>query len=287
MLYVAQGEVGHATSSQCEVVVSDQATTCHIIALRSCSYLPLVSLAHVDGACYEDCIRRMVRYHLDFAAVEHRDEKKTEHSSPGKLVVEVHVVGGFEDADGTSRNISTFLISLLDRIAYEESDSIRLVLKTCAISSMNDNGHGCPIGRGLGINCISGDVFLAKVAHQMRGPAVELRSARIWSNSGVKQLSLVHEPFYNSISIDPFHFEPPSCAGTLLSLSDKMLLKLTSTSPEVEEDDFCDGIRSTLRFMSGVRTSDIFGRNLTHPVTFGRIGTNDWKLREVSSAKGQ
>jgi Protein N-terminal asparagine amidohydrolase len=65
-LNVLQGEVAHASTLQADCLVSAEATTCHVVALRSTSgstSVPLCSLAHVDQV-YDSCLEAMVKEHL-------------------------------------------------------------------------------------------------------------------------------------------------------------------------------------------------------------------------------
>ena len=65
-LYVAQGEIAHCTPSQNHFLVSDRATTCHILALRSTSSNQeeaLCTLTHLDGPLYGPCLRSAVNEH--------------------------------------------------------------------------------------------------------------------------------------------------------------------------------------------------------------------------------
>ena len=68
-LTVLQGEVAHASAEQTDVLVSAEATTCHIVALRSTtasnSTTPLASMAHIDQAdVYDTCLDKMIQEHL-------------------------------------------------------------------------------------------------------------------------------------------------------------------------------------------------------------------------------
>lgn len=278
VLYVRQGEMAHAVPSHCDVIVSDKATTCHILALRSktCTSTPLVSLTHIDGTCYEDSIREMIvehKSHHDQLFFNSFKEEKKEEIDRQRIEMDVHIVGGFEDATSSSREISTFLINLLAQVADEERTAIRMTLKTCAISSMNDNGYSCPIGRGMGIDLRTGEAFLAKVDDSAAGPAPTLRSVRLWRS--YKQLSLIHTARSNKLVIAPFHFQPFPEIDMLLKLPDSVLLQCTSTSPDVEEDDFCYNIRKSLRYMLNHKSHEIFAQ----PLIFRRedSSSNIWK----------
>ena len=87
-LNVLQGEVAHVSSEQADIVFSAEATTCHVIALRSTSTLfasdknqqapPFVSLAHIDQA-YNACLENMIQEHLN-----HHDDHVKHASQQGE-----------------------------------------------------------------------------------------------------------------------------------------------------------------------------------------------------------
>jgi hypothetical protein len=221
LLYVAQGERANATSEQYDVLMSDKATTCHILAFRSRTSeqedLPLTSLTHLDDPQYEECVRDMIQEHIDH---HHRDnnsrtrskrkrtkfaeeEKKSDDcrdtkdcsngSLGGKVTIDIHVMGGFNDIDSSSSNITDWLMRLLARMAQEFKDQragVQMVVKTLVLSSSNnevDNrSNDSPIGRGFGIDLRTGNVFLTEnekdtTSFSSSGPVPVLRSVRLWS----------------------------------------------------------------------------------------------------------
>jgi protein N-terminal asparagine amidohydrolase len=268
VLYVAQGEVAHCLASQCDVLVSDKATTCHILALRSTSDAKkdaFCTLTHLDGTSYDECLREAVQ--------EHR-----RYHGCGPLRMDVHVAGGFEDARGCSREISNWLLHLLADVA-EEHPSAEVTLRTAAVTALNCAGRGGPpLVRGLALDCRSGRAFAAAVAApELRGPAPTLRSARLWAaaHHRSKALAVIHaagEP--NAVTVRPFHYETFPNLDRLLRLPDPVLLRCTSTSPVCEEDDFCATLRQTLRYIKTVPANELFQRGA---VVYKRSGeTNRW-----------
>jgi hypothetical protein len=77
-LNVLQGEMAHVSAHQADVVVSAEATTCHVVALRSTksASVPLVSLAHVDQV-YDACLEDMLKEHIE----HHADEDKNKNQA--------------------------------------------------------------------------------------------------------------------------------------------------------------------------------------------------------------
>ena len=291
IIYVAQQEMAHAVPLQCDVLMSDKATTCHILAVRSQSargVVPLVSLAHIDGTRYDACIRAMIQRHLhhhqmDDSLIRNDSEEKKDlgngESNDDLLEVDFHIMGGFDDRDGTSRGITNWLFRLLAEIAHEQRDRILFTLRTCAVSSMNDTGHGAPVGRGMGIHLRTGQVFLATCDATMTGPDAVLRSVRLWCPDDEEDahLEVIHEETLNMIKVTPFYFAPSPELKALLKLPNHELIKYTSTSPECEDDEFCLRLRHTFAYLRDVRAEDIFGPELNRTRYFKRIAGNTWR----------
>lgn len=290
VLNICQGEIGHASVTQCDVIASGDATVCHILAVRSTGRgpsEPLASLAHVDRAGYEDSLRDMVKAHKDhhsrYADASDRgweDNKGERIGRSETITMDVHIMGGYNDKRGASREISEFLMDLLARLAFEERHSILMTLRSCAVASLNDDGRSRPIGRGLGLDLTTGKAFLASVVDDAKGPAIELRSARIWTEGPREQLAVVHTAGSGVLSVSPFRFRRFRGMGTLLSLSDEALLEETSTSPEVEADDYCDRMRQTLLYIGNHNWREVFGERCNLPVRYRRCHdgiSNEWR----------
>ncbi|KAL3944311.1 MAG: hypothetical protein SGBAC_001604 [Bacillariaceae sp.] len=282
VLYVAQGEVAHCTNAQSDVLVSDKATTCHIVAFRSEveGNDAMSSMTHIDGTAYENCIRDMVDEHIVHHQESSGEEKKSELSGSSSMInLDVHVVGGFDDVDSTSLEISVWFMSLLAQIAAEKSHLMKITLKTCAITAMNDSGFECPIGRGLAIDTRSGDVFLAKVEEEAAGPQVTLRAVRLFAESETKTLSVIHSARSDTVQILPFTFNSFGHIDRLLKLPDRNLLQYTSTSPQVEEPDFCSCIRSSLKYLRDMNCEEVFGPYVDQRLVYRRSGnSNHWSI---------
>mmetsp|Transcript_3474 Transcript_3474/g.6535 ORF Transcript_3474/g.6535 Transcript_3474/m.6535 type:complete len:432 (-) Transcript_3474:380-1675(-) len=291
VLYVAQGERANVATStsavnssddDVDVLVSDQATTCHILAFRSSSTTTnegrasLTSMTHLDGPHYEDCIRSMVQEHVEY----HHQQQQQDFNN--QVTLDIHVVGGFDDDDGTSAAITQWLVLLLAQLAdeYGSSSSLSFLdfcLKTCAVTAMNDTGDSCPIGRGFAVHLETGNVCLAKCDQDLGGPVPVLRSVRLWSSpepssQQQRSLSVVHsyrQP--NIFVVHPFVFRKP-CKGmeSLLTLPDDQLLQCTSTSPLVEEEGFCHAIRQSVRFLQRYSCQQVFGKYVHRPLLFRR-----------------
>ena len=407
-LNVLQGEVAHATPQQADVLVSAEATTCHVLALRSttatgsngnASSLPLASMAHIDQTAdhYAACLEKMVLEHLqhhhhhhrqassveeedDFGfygfdeeeeqccveeeeehvhddhhhhheeykdAVEHESflpqacphllqpgHKSHSHSSPclmekqqapkqqPMIDLELHIVGGYLDSEGTSQALSTSLLHTFSRLADKYKHQIRMSLSTAAISSLNtattttiratnscceasscvptNNNKSQPKSRGLAMNIHTGQVFpvTTSLPAALEGPALEVRSARLWSNQRMQSssnttsdqeatnhnnspgptLAVIHtaQSRDGCITIEPFEYQPQPQLDVLLQVSDDVLLQVTSTSPQCESDRFCSDLRRTLSFVNTTTSADIFSQS--RPLTYSRSSQklNEW-----------
>merc|ERR1712232_1341491 len=287
ILNMCQREVGHTIPCQNDIIVSDNATTCHILALHSTSSSsdddlikpPLSSLAHVDKpSCDETSIRNMVQTHVKY------------HNHAQRIEMKIHIVGGFDDDDGCSRYISEFLIRVLTEIAQEHSAYLRMTLQSCLISSLNDTG-GLPIGRGLAMNTTSGEAFLASVHSSALGPEIPLRCCRIFQTPSESKLSLIHtyERKNNNMSsssssmikILPFSYQPNlETINFLLQLPDSVLLQYTSTSPHAEKKDFCKDFRAVVNYMKFHSCEDIFNEHCDVPITLQRK-FNDYESKWI------
>jgi hypothetical protein len=181
-LNVFQGELAHATPCQADAVGSTNATTCHVLAIRStlskggahyCS-TPLVSVAHIDRAGYASSLEAIIEHHLNFhssnpneyeplfdepqqkkarkdyiSSTEVGDQRspaphsKSPSPSPRIVRFDIHLVGGFVDDRGLSQKLSSFLIRQLATMADQYKHRARITLQTCAVSCMNTRTTCC------------------------------------------------------------------------------------------------------------------------------------------------
>jgi Protein N-terminal asparagine amidohydrolase len=342
-LSVLQGEVAHASTDQLDLLVSGEATTCHVVALRSThskSQNALASMAHVDQAdVYEQCLEKMVQEHLnhhlanaaaqnltgddygffmgddeeeeeeeeedDFLSCQgmlDEDDQEDDHdndsthspkpsflpdpvrhvrSVPSLIHMELHIAGGYLDKDGTSQSLSTSLVHSFSKLADKYQDKLRISLSTAAISSMNSccHDHG-PKSRGLALNLHTGKVtpVTTAVPSELDGPALEVRSARMWRDHANPELAVIHTASKNGmITIDPFQYQPKPQLDALLKVPDPVLLQVTSTSPEHESERFCNDLRRTLSFVNTVPADQVFRKK--QPLRYSRSSDalNQWE----------
>jgi hypothetical protein len=290
VMYIHQGEVGYVLPSQCDVILSDKATTCHILSIRSSSssQVPtLTSLAHIDGSFYSDCMVEMIETHIRHHQWnERREEENRSYQVPrGKIQLVIDMVGGFDDDRGSSAKISSWIFEVLASLAEDHQDVLTMTIRTCAISYMNDDGNQSPIGRGMGVDLRSGEAFLAQADASVVGPSSQLRSARIWAGGGNGRLAVVHRATCNDFAIQPFEFGDFDQLQDYLRMPDSKMIKRTSTSPDAEEPDFCSSVRNTLRFMKGVDCRQIFGPGVDQTIIFRRVSSSNVWHRQYANVQ--
>ena len=348
-LNVLQGEIAHVSAEKADIVVSAEATTCHVVALRSTTTAcpeeikapAFVSLAHIDqayDACLENMVQEHIAHHDEFyqAQTQRKDELETAgffmddeenflranpppaktsrrtHSfipdlvfedeaplrdvdlnavspprPPVTIDMELHIVGGYLDEGGFSQQLSTQIIERFDDLAHKYSDRIKISLSTAAISSLN-NDNVCPASnknkpksRGLGIDTRTGQVFAVKTSlpARLQGPALEIRSARVFSTQSTPSLSVIHDRFCSKgeIRINPFEYTQRQDLNVLLQVPDEVLLSVASTSPENESSEFCSNFRRTLSFVNTMPSTAVFGGNKPIVYTRSASALNEWE----------
>jgi hypothetical protein len=224
-VYVFQKEFAVLPRSKSCLVGSDRATTCHILIALS---RERVLCAHLDGS--QGQISAMISALCDCF----RDD----------AVLDLHLAGGFLDNGGLSIALGRDLLAALARGLAGS----RLNLKTAYIGPLNTSARA-PVVRALAINTRTGDV-IPNSWFEDRGPHIEWRAAR--ASYGASPLVRVTDPATGEYWLDPtdtISVPDRRYMEELLKLDDRTLLQMTSTSPEVEHDTFCDETRATLRYL--------------------------------------
>jgi hypothetical protein len=339
VLNVLQGEIAHASSLQADAVISTDATTCHIVAFRSTidtttasfkssisresspigkpstastsTAPPLVTVAHVDKVGYTKSLYHSVQLHLD----HHNKQQQENKEEKPRILMEIHIVGGFLDLKGASQMISTFLVTQIVELSnHFQHENMHFILSTVCISSMNTTSaltvdgmdsymlssdlanksmSLSPIVRGLGICPATGKIYMVNhCPTYLLGPAIPLRTARLWSSAtslrGEDTLYLIHDKHNkvpsssSTICILPFRYSSHNeWLQSLLLMSDEEILLRTSTSPHCEGDHYCKSTREAIRFMQHVRCTDLFGQHLDQPLFYVRNKSENNKWDHV------
>ena len=215
-------------------------------------------------------------------------KKELQETKARPIEMELHIVGGYLDKNGTSQSLSSSLIRTFSNLAETHRDKIRISLSTAAISTLNtmedpQSGHKRPVCRGLGIDTRTGEVFGVsdKLPAEWEAPALEVRSARIFCPRRCKSLSVIHDASSNAgeIRVEPFSYRPIPSLNSLLHAPDEVLLHATSTSPECESDRFCSDLKRTLSFVNTVPPEQVFGNEQKKPLIYSRSASNlnEWE----------
>lgn len=218
------------------------------------------------------------------------------NSFVSKCVMSIHIIGGYNDKDGTSLQITHHVFDIIDMISREYDDCLVVQLKTCITTGLNDI-HGDtidslpstipgtdgrvpsstpttakampkegPILRGMAMNVSTGSIhFLSQVADSLHGPEAILRRVR---SSECRDLLVIHPAQQERLLIPPFQYYSFPEIDFYLKMTDDMLLQSCSTSPECENSMFCEQIRRQFRFMKDVNMKSVFGQHMDCPVVY-------------------
>jgi hypothetical protein len=192
------------------------------------------------------------------------------------IEMELHMMGGFLDKDGTSQQLSTVLVERFNYLADKYKGRLRIALSTAAISCMNNTEDSRPVNRGLGIEIATGEIFPVKssLPAHLEGPAVDIRSARAFSEEAAQTLAIIHDTRSKEgqVRVQPFQYKAVEKLNVLLTVPDDVLLSVTSTSPDEESDQFCTNFRRTLSFVNTVPSETAFANG--KPLVYSRSGSN-------------
>ncbi|XP_033822260.1 protein N-terminal asparagine amidohydrolase isoform X1 [Periophthalmus magnuspinnatus] len=229
-LYVQQREYAATTPADqyVSVIGSDDATTCHLVALRHTGS-GAACVAHLDGSNTWAEVQLIIKAVMSLS----------HHCKDGRL--ELHLVGGFNDDSKTSDNLSLNILAAF----HKQKENVHL--ETCCITEMNDtvvNGTHRPAVYGIGMNVKTGDVFPSLFT--CKGPAEELRSARTFTGG---QMAEVYDSSRGLVKIGPCEWSPNLEIGFWLAQNDATILKYLSTSPKAEPPHFVQHIKSTIQFI--------------------------------------
>ena len=271
----------------------------------------IATMAHIDQAGYEKCISDAVDEHVKYHSTQLIDSKtnKGGRSPLGVIEMSLHIMGGFNDHNGSSIAITHDILQTFAAVSRSYARTsvrsglprLQVTLETCAVVTANDDGTGCPLGRGLAMDVHTGKVFLAEVDNDAeyvssnpmttnsndccissaRGPACTLRSIRGWASAflssdreQMQRLSIIHQPISDFLVIEPFFFVSHNYFNRRLELSDDQLLQQTSTSPEVEKSNFVPRIRNSFLYMNQNTSAKVF--RYGKPLKYNRVGLNGW-----------
>lgn len=265
-LYVGQGEFGVVPGEdpRVHVVGSDDATTCHMVAVRHPR--GTVAVAHFDGSRGEE------------AALGAMVEKIVSIEEDGEGL-EVFVVGGYqpergskEAAKGEAEQLS---LKLLDALVRHQCHFRLHLWCTGRLNTTQGPAGPRPRVYGLAVEVRSGAVFPARFKTQE--PDMPLRAASRWMSSEQRPCDL-YDHVSGTITVHPFRYSEVDWFAFYLKLPDEVLLRNFSTSPKVEPPHFCQELRKVFKvFVDHPRPHEtLFPGN--KPKTYAISPAGAWEL---------
>lgn len=217
------------------IIGTDDTTTCMSVVLRHIKS-GVVGLGHFDGSGLQEGVESMCLAILELS------ESLNLSGDGDSSAMELHIVGGFNDTRGYSRDIAMGLL----RNFHRQRAPISLVTASvCELNTIVRNGINCPIIYGIGVDVKSGKIFPAKFPN--KGPDVPLRSSRTFV--GHEGMFNIYDPHAEVIRIPCFNYKPLRGADLWLTQPDEVILNHLSTSPEVEPSHFVAHVREALKFI--------------------------------------
>ncbi|XP_022102190.1 protein N-terminal asparagine amidohydrolase-like [Acanthaster planci] len=240
LLYVDQRELAVTTvhDDVINTLGSDDATTCHIAVLRH-SGSGATGLCHFDSCGTTQGVQDLV-------------DKVRELSQDIDGRLELHIVGGFKDDDGSSEKLSRKLLSEFHKL------SVDVFLLTACISDLNNvtkSGENYPAICGLGVSVKTGEIFPASFAY--KGPDKPVRSLRHFI--GDKDIKNIYDHTDHRLRISPYSYTPNDFphAALFLRQSDQTIRQYMSTSPAVEPEHFAQQVRAAITFFLSNPSSEM------------------------------
>jgi len=234
-LYVGQREVAVvAPGDNVNLVGSEDATTCHIVILRDVN-TGVTGVAHLDNDEPNDflTLEREVRDRKGVKQVT-RELDTLEYS--------VSILGGYEDENSTSEEITEMLLTVMQGL--KARFSLQLAC-TGPVNTVVKGNVPWPRVYGGAVDVSTGEVFTAQFSYH--GPDTDIRSLRLHGQEA--SLVNIYDPYAGKIVIKPFAYRVLPDAHLWLKKADSFILKYCSTSPLVEPPDFCEHIRANFRRM--------------------------------------
>jgi hypothetical protein len=158
-------------------------------------------MTHIDGPGYESSIGDAVNEHVKYHSTHSKHitvsgaEESKENCADGFIEMSIHIMGGFNDDEGSAIEITDNVLQTLAALSNGLSMSrgvprIRMTLETCAVASANDDGTGCPLGRGMAMDVAAGDVYVAEVEDVVSHYGSMPSSAMVASSNGVGMVAV-------------------------------------------------------------------------------------------------
>jgi len=316
LLYVQQGEMGvtHPEDRVVQYVGSSDATTCHILIVR-CLETGAVGVVHIDSVkhLHLDKFIHKVRTLMNNSGKRAFKENPKQHYSTAAKEemmqpLEVYIVGGYTDENGTSEKLSLKLLSYFMKspelfqlkicaIGYLNTISVRKWYKDGATFTFvepllctrhaqdSSHSHNAPILYGAAVDVTSGRVFPA--AFTYRGPDETVRHICMTFLGRPNGFQDCYNHETNELTISAFECEfHMENIQYYLDLPDQRFLNMMSTSPKVEPPHFVNGMKKVFRV--ALENPDFYKH--VFPKGKDRIWTfdkeNGWAVKNIKMQAG-
>ncbi|XP_012566477.2 protein N-terminal asparagine amidohydrolase [Hydra vulgaris] len=247
VLYVAQREYATISPSvNCQNfchIASDSATTCIIVVLVE-HLTKSISLAHFDGADTLNGIKKMINelmYLYSKSSYCNRDPR-----------FDLYLFGGFLD----SKNLSIKLFNEIICACSQSKERIDLRIDaTLNTNTTIQNNENRPIVYGVSVDIITTEIDVS--SSSCCCPDFLLRNTRLLFSKNQSIVS-VYDLKDQCITIPEFSIFVNNNLHQLLELPDDVYLKLSSTSPHCQPENFVLSGKSTIKFVLKYKSKDLF-----------------------------
>lgn len=236
-VYVGQRETAVvALGDALSMIGSEDATTCHVVVLRDMAS-GVTGLAHLDSEEPHDFLT------LEREVRDRRGVRKVTRELEDSLEYEVSLLGGYQDENSTSEEITEMLLGVMQGL------KARFNLKLACLGPINTvdrDGVLWPRIYGGAVDVKTGEVFSASFSYH--GPDTDVRALRLHSRQKLG-LANIYDPLSGKLVVSPFSYQPMVEAHLWLKKTDEFILRYCSTSPQVEPPSFCANMRANFRRM--------------------------------------
>jgi len=229
IIHTSQREKATVMPDNVDYLGSSEATSCHIVFLRSSTTSKAVC-AHVDS---EGSTNESFKILID-------------SFSPQELSqgIEVSIFGGFCDEHDRSVDVAIALLEHLHASPHKFH-----LLQAC-ILTLNNHETGkahimLPIITSVAMHVKDGSILPVKFSDDSKGPEQALRNGRFTCDEGLTEVFDIQN---NCLTLKPFRYSPIAQSRSLLKANDQDLLDLLSTTPHAESENFTKTLRDTLQF---------------------------------------
>jgi len=255
VLVVMQREWAAATPRSFDLIGSEEATTCHIVAVRD-ALTGCTAMGHFDHpsttnrgfeemVCRLEELSRGLQAHASPEPTTHLSTPCASSSQDKSSPLDLYIVGGFDE--DLSREMTTTILQLAI------DSSFKFVLRLACVSDFNSteylqSGVAGPLYRSLALRLSDGVAFPVAFQRDTLPPACLVRAARIWGEESQSMVEVWDEQL-RQLKVQPFVYQPKDYFELLLRIPEAQLLQFTSTSPLVEGPFFVQDLKRTIQFI--------------------------------------